>query len=161
MSNMQIRSSLRDLSLGFPVTLLDVPVLAKPSGDIPLVDSTAYQRRTALALAEKSTRLTGNEVRFLRLHAELTYQALANTLGVTHPAVKKWETSGGEATSMSWPTEVMLRMYVLSSHASGSRQFTAAMKRFFRGVYPEPASDEILEIAGDDIAMRDIEHIAG
>jgi hypothetical protein len=51
MSKIAIRTDFVDSSLGFPVVLDHVHVLVKPRGDIPLIDSAAYQRAAALALA--------------------------------------------------------------------------------------------------------------
>ena len=153
MNKIERRTNYIDGSLGFPVEIDCIKVIVKPYGEIPLVDSSAYQRAAAIALAEKSTRLTGNEVRYLRLHAELTYQALARILGVTHPAVKKWEASRGEVTNMAWATEVVLRLYVLTNQEVSRDRVMALVTRLQKGILSEPHPKVPLFIRGNTLNL--------
>jgi DNA-binding transcriptional regulator YiaG len=156
-----VRKNVIDHSLGFQVALQGIPVIEKPYGEIPLIDSAAYQRSAARALAEKPARLTGSEVRFLRLHHELTYQAMATLLGVTYLAVKKWEACKDDPTAMAWATEVMLRGYVLIKQNLPPARVVAALRRFYNGVFPAPEREEVLPLSGKGLALRHEADVAG
>jgi hypothetical protein len=56
-------------------------------------------------LADLDGRLTGHQVRFVRLHFDMTLQAFAHRFGVSHVAVLKWEKRGEKPTGMTWSTE--------------------------------------------------------
>jgi transcriptional regulator with XRE-family HTH domain len=66
------------------------------------------------ALAHKPSRLTGNEIKFIRTHFEMTLQAFAKRFCVTHVGVMKWEKSLNRPTVMNWTTEKDIRLFVLT-----------------------------------------------
>lgn len=83
------------------------------------------QRALLRVLAEKPARLSGCEVRFIRLSAGMTLQEFAKRFGVTHPAVLKWERAGTRSTAMGWSTEKDIRLDVIS-------RFEKKPDRFYR-----------------------------
>lgn len=99
---------------GFPVTLHNVPMVHLRGAWTPDVNYDHLQRALLGALAEKPARLSGCEVRFIRLAAAMTLQEFAKRFGVTHPAVLKWERSGSRSTDMGWSTEKDIRLDVIS-----------------------------------------------
>lgn len=98
---------------GFPVTLLNVPMIRVRGVWTPDVDYNRLSKALLFALALKPARLTGSEIRFIRLSFSMTLQDFANRLSVTHPAVLKWEKARGSATAMSWATEKDIRLLIL------------------------------------------------
>jgi len=94
------------------------------------------QKRVIEALALNPSRLTGNEVRFIRLFAGMTLVQFAARLDVTHPAVLKWEKRGNQATGMGWPTEKDIRLFALLKINTGRSQFLAAYNELEQ-VHPE------------------------
>lgn len=66
-------------------------------------------KRVLTALIAKPTRLTGGEIRFLRLTSGLKAQALAETLSVTPSQVSRWENG---AVSISALADRLFRMVV-------------------------------------------------
>ena len=116
--------------LGFPVDLTDVPMVKVRGEWIPDIDYTELEEKMALAVPLRPVRLTGNEVRFLRLHLTLTASVLARQLGVTHQAVTRWEQTGDEPTQMGWSTEKDLRLFVLARKGVGDRVFRQAYASF-------------------------------
>jgi len=99
---------------GFPVILNNVPMVYLRGVWTPDVNYELLQRALLRALAEKPARLSGGEVRFIRLAAAMTLQEFAKRFGVTHPAVMKWEGAGTRPTSMGWSTEKDIRLDVIS-----------------------------------------------
>lgn len=110
---------------GFPVTLHHVPMVYLRGAWTPDVNYEHLQRALLRALAEKPARLSGREVRFIRLAAGMTLQQFAKRFGVTHPAVLKWERAGIRSTGMGWSTEKDIRLDVIS-------RFEKKADRFYR-----------------------------
>lgn len=99
---------------GFPVTLHHVPMVRLRGAWTPDVNYELLERALLRVLAEKPARLSGSEVRFIRLSASMTLQEFAKRFAVTHPAVMKWERAAGGPTGMGWSTEKDIRLDVVS-----------------------------------------------
>ena len=98
---------------GFPVLLVRVPMVWARSCWTPDVDFNSLSDRLLQTVARKPSRLTGAEIRFIRHSFSMTLQEFSRRFGVTHPAVLKWERSGGRATVMSWAVEKDIRLEIL------------------------------------------------
>lgn len=98
---------------GFPVILLNVPMVQVRGDWTPKVDYNVLEQRVLLALAQKPSRLTGDEIRFVRHSFEMTLTAFGDRFDVSHPAIIKWERSGDEAPAIKWPIEKDLRLFIL------------------------------------------------
>lgn len=112
--------------LGFPVVLRDVPMICLHGAWTPNVDLDRLSQEVMKALAHKPARLSGSEVRFIRLSWKMTLEAFAARFGVTHPAVLKWEHAGGSPTNMGWSTEKDIRLEVLRRGGVKAGQFLIA-----------------------------------
>lgn len=110
---MRERKTLIDYRFGFPVRLENVPVRQMRGHEVVDVNANALRYAVLAALLRKPTRLTGAEVRFIRLELELTKAAFAQRCGVTHPAVIKWEACDEDVTSMTPSTEFLIRFMIL------------------------------------------------
>lgn len=104
--------------LGFDVLLLNVPTIDVDGETDPDVRWLRIQSTVFAALASKPSRLTGNEVRFIRRHMGLTLEAFGAVFGKSHVAARKWELSGDAPSRMDWSVEKDLRLRV-QTHASG------------------------------------------
>ncbi len=100
---------------GFPVALLNVPMVQVRGAWTPDVDFNALSHRLLQALSRKPARLTGREVRFIRHSLSMTLEQFAHRFGVTHPAVIKWESAGNRPTVMAWAVEKDIRLEALRS----------------------------------------------
>lgn len=103
-----------DQGLGFPVRLINVPMVKVRGAWTPNINYNELAMAVLVALAHKPARLTGSEVRFIRQHFEMTLQGFAERFCVSHPAVMKWERAEKSATAMTWTTEKDLRLFVFS-----------------------------------------------
>jgi DNA-binding transcriptional regulator YiaG len=110
----KIQKSFIDTGLGFPVRLVNVPMIRSRGKWTPNIDYNRLSEAVLNALSEKPVRLTGNEVRFIRLHFEMTLQGFADRFAVSHAAVIKWEKTKDELTGMKWASEKDLRLFVRS-----------------------------------------------
>jgi len=114
---------------GFPVILLNVPMVRVRGEWTPDVNYAALQRRLLAMLVEKPARLTGDEVRFIRLAHDMTVAAFAQRFAVTHPAVLKWQAAGVSPTEMVWSTEKDVRLFILTQLHAAPRKFARAYQQ--------------------------------
>ena len=138
-----------DESLGFPVILLNAPMIKVRNEWALHVNYNDYQRTVLDMLAHKSSRLTGSEVQFIRKFFAKTVRAFADRFSVKHPAVLKWERKGNGATQMAWSTEKDIRLFILDELQKKSAEIRD-LYRSLRNV-AEGASEPIV-IAGDEVA---------
>lgn len=113
MAEKKIQKRFVDNGFGFPVVLLNVPMVRVRGIWTPRIDYNKLTRNVALALAKKPTRLTGSEIRFIRQHFEMTLQAFGARFDVSHPAVLKWERAGNKPPALKWPIEKDVRLFIL------------------------------------------------
>lgn len=103
-----------DRGFGFPIALLNVPMIKVRGQWTPDIDFNDLTKRVLLFLANLDGRLSGNQVKFIRLHFEMTLEQFGKRFGdVTHAAVKKWENAGDAQTDMSWSHEKDIRLFLI------------------------------------------------
>lgn len=118
-----------DYGFGFQVRILHAP-LVKIRGEWILdIDPKRFQRSLLASLATKPVRLTGNEIRFIRLALEMTLSKFGQKFDVSHAAVIKWEKSGNRGTGMSWSTEKDIRLFIASRIQPKPSEFVAVYKK--------------------------------
>jgi DNA-binding transcriptional regulator YiaG len=122
---MKIQKELIDTGFGFPIRLVNVPMIKVRGQWTPQLNYNELARVLLRALAHKPSRLTGNEIKFIRTHFEMTLQAFAKRFCVTHVAVLKWEKSLNRTTSMNWTTEKDIRLFVLTRLAAKPQEFAS------------------------------------
>ena len=101
-------------SLGFAVTLINVPMKFVRGDWLPDIPLNEFQRVVLWMLAYMPVALTGKQLRFVRHWMEKTQQEFAQMLDVTHAAVSKWESKRHEPTGMAKSTEVLVRLNMLA-----------------------------------------------
>lgn len=116
--------------LGFPVLLLNVPVREFRGVLAPDIDYNLLQRNLLLALARKPSPLTGNEVRFIRQFAEMTFAEFANSFGVAHSAVIHWEKSKNAFAKITPTTELCIRLFILDQLKADNKIFRTMFREF-------------------------------
>lgn len=133
-----------DRGFGFPVAIERV-TLAEIAGDwVPLVDYDELERQVVEGLPSKPGRLTGSEVRFIRLHFKMSLSEFARALGVSHVAARKWEQNKTSLAGMQWLTEKNLRLFLLHKLNKSPRGF---VKLFESLESKRPAVREPIRIA--------------
>ena len=80
----------------------------------PQVPYNRIAKELLHALTTKPSRLSGNEVQFIRQSFAMTLQEFGNRFDVSHVAVLKWEKSGNKVTPMAWSMEKDLRLFILA-----------------------------------------------
>lgn len=118
-----------DRGFGFPVVLVDVPMVKLRGRWTPRINFNSLAKEVLHCLAGLDGRLSGSQVKFIRLHFEMTLQVFASRFGVTHVAVLKWEKAGAKPTGMSWSTEKDIRLFVSQKLSVKSEEFLAVYNR--------------------------------
>ena len=103
-----------DKGFGFPVVIKGVPMIKVRDRWTPQIDYSDFAKKVLAELVELDGRLTGNQVKFIRLQLEMTLQQFAERLGLTHPAIIKWEKTRNKPTGMNWSTEKDIRLFITS-----------------------------------------------
>ncbi len=79
------------------------------------------------ALVEKPSLLTGDEFRFLRTELGMSRKSLAEMLGLTFEALKKWEQSGDEPLTNKLADSAIRSFYIEAHEGDGT--FSDLVKR--------------------------------
>jgi len=99
--------------LGFPVVLVDPPLIEVRGQQVPEVNLKDLQAAVLRLLVVKPARLSGAEVRFIRKYLRLRQADLAEVLNMAnHSVVSQWESRDDEPTGMEYNTEVLLRIWM-------------------------------------------------
>ena len=109
--------------LGFPIHLVNAPMM-KSRGEWTLdVDYNQLQKAVLIALATKSTSLTGNEMRFIRKYFKKTLASFGQEFGVSHVAVIDWEKAENNPAKINPATEKCVRLFIMDGLDVGDHQF--------------------------------------
>lgn len=138
----KIQKEYVDVGFGFPVYLQNVPMVHVRGIWTPKVNYKRLSEMLLQMLVEKPSRLTGNELKFIRNKLQMTLKAFAERFYVTHPAVLKWEKSEDKPTNMNWATEKDIRLYVYHS-VSKEDNFSAIYEQLQKPPSPTPRKTKI------------------
>lgn len=108
--------------LGFPIVLQDPPMITVRGQTFPDVNLRDLADTVFGRLIAKPSRLTGDELKFIRKHLRLRQVDLARVLNMAnHSVVSQWESHGGDAAAMDYNTEVLLRIWMAGKVGQGDR----------------------------------------
>ncbi|MDY0062296.1 MAG: hypothetical protein RBU45_20960 [Myxococcota bacterium] len=108
--------------LGFPIVLVDPPMIEVRGQQLPDVNLRELQEAAFRLLVVKPARLTGAEVRFIRKHLRLRQADLARVLNMAnHSVVSQWESREDEPAGMEYNTEVLLRVWMAAKAGEGDQ----------------------------------------
>ncbi len=109
----KIQKEFLDTGFGFPILLFNFPMIKVRSEWSPKINYNLLSVKLLRALSQKQSRLTGNQIKFIRNYFEMTLKDFAKRFCVTHVSVIRWENSKNCSTSISWATEKDIRLYIL------------------------------------------------
>jgi len=122
---MKIKQEFIDTGFGFEIKLLNVPMVEIRGEWTPKINYNELARVVLHRLSHKTSRLTGNETKFIRTYFEMTLQKFAKRFCVTHAAVIKWEQAEDSPTNMNWATEKDIRLFILNSLDVNPEEFAS------------------------------------
>ena len=136
----KIQNKLDFHGFGFPITLRNVPMIKVQGKWAPDINLDALADQVLEDVAQKKGRLTGLEIRFIRLSLEMTIDEFAKRFVVTRHAVMKWEKAGADETGMQWATEKDIRLEAIHSRiesgANKCREFVEVFGALSKGPVP-------------------------
>ena len=148
----KIKDKFVDYGCGFPVVLRHVPMVQIQGKWIPDINYNELEKAVLLLLCYKPSKLTGNEIRFIRLYFEMTLQAFAKRFGVQHPTVVKWENFKDSPTNITLGTEKDIRLFVIA-HLSGKKEIGTLYVELERHPLRTDSIIEPLEVDVEQIAV--------
>ncbi len=98
--------------LGFPIELHNVEMVKIEGEYHPKIDVRKIADLAIKSLVTQESRLTGNQIRFIRSYFSMSLRDFAKVVNESHAAVKKWEDFSNETTNMDKNIEIMLRLYI-------------------------------------------------
>ena len=131
-----VRDYLYD-GLGFPV-ILENALFHKIRGEWLLkVDVEQLADAVFQMLPSKPSKLTGNEIKFIRTYLGKSRPAFGELFRLSHTAIAKWENSENSPAPISPSQEVVLRLYLADHLNKSDREFYKAYKGLETSVYSE------------------------
>lgn len=110
--------------LGFPIELEEVEMFFLDDFWHPRVDVMKVAEEVIQKLAIQETRLTGNQVKFIRSYFSMPLREFGKkVVHESHMAVSKWEKRGDLPTNMNANTEHELRLFIIENIYSKTKEF--------------------------------------
>ncbi len=98
---------------GFPIELHHVEMVEVDGEFHPKIDIRELAENTMQTLAVQESRLTGNQIKFIRTYFKMSLREFSKkVVHETHAAVKKWEDCGDKLTAMDVNIEKAIRLYI-------------------------------------------------
>lgn len=97
---------------GFPVELHNVEMVTFNGESHPKIDVRKTADLVISDLISQKSRLTGNQIKFIRSYFSMSLREFSNVVNESHMAVKKWEDFKDEPTNMDRNIEIMLRLHI-------------------------------------------------
>lgn len=110
----KIQKRYKTMILGFPMLLLDVPMEKLRGEWAPAINFDLLEDAMGICVPLKRARLSGNELRFLRLHLNMSQEEFGAQFEYTRQGVKKWEAIGNALPPLKWSTERDIRLFALN-----------------------------------------------
>src|SRR3990167_6452411 len=101
--------------LGFPIELHNVEMVMINGEYAPKIDVRAVADKAIKSLVLQKTKLTGNQVKFIRACFSASLRAFGKIINESHAAVKKWEDYKNKTTNMDLNIEARIRLYIYDS----------------------------------------------
>ena len=121
----KIMSEYIEYGCGFPVKLLNIPVIRDEDEWVPDINYNELDKQILIHICKMPYRLTGNQVRFIRLYFEKTLEEFAEIFKVRHSAVLQWEKQQDQLSKMHWGTELAMRLFALYNLETSSKKFAS------------------------------------
>lgn len=116
--------------LGFPIILLDVPMIKVRDIWTPAIDFNELQKVVLVELCDMSFPLSGNQVHFIRTYFEMTLDAFGKHFGVTHVAVINWEKTKNKLAKINPSLELLIRLFILEKLKINNQIFRDIFREF-------------------------------
>lgn len=115
---------------GFPLIFEELPAVKLRGELVPDVDFNAFAKPVIQFIcANQEIPLSGNQVKFIRMHLGMTLRQFAEFVGVRHQSVMRWEEKGKSAANVDAHIEFVLRLKVLKKLDSKAENIKTMIER--------------------------------
>lgn len=137
--------------LGFPIQLENVEMVNYEGRWHPKIDVQMIATEVIKKLAFQKTRLTGNQVKFIRSYFSMPLRQFGKeVVHESHTAVSKWEKKGNDSTCMNENTEQILRLFIIEQTQAKTKkqqaQFYENFKRSSTFVNKHDSKNELIHL---------------
>jgi len=125
----KVQECFEDYGCGFLVFLQNVPMIYVREAWTPDIDYNKLQEEVVRALAHKPSRLTGNQLKFIRFSLTISVQEWSWIFGLTTDEVVTYEHAGDDIPPMSSLIDRELRLFILYVLGSSSETLGEMYKK--------------------------------
>ena len=118
--------------LGFPIELYHVEMVMLDGEFHPKIDVRKIADSAIKALVMQPSRLTGNQIKFVRTYLSMSLRDFSEIVNESHMAVKKWEDFKNKPTTMDRNIEILLRLHIYKHIAIKSDDNTKNVMKFYK-----------------------------
>lgn len=116
--------------LGFPIILHNVEMVEFDGEFQPKIDVRKIADSAIKKLVVQPTRLTGNQIKFIRTYLSKSLRQFSEIVNESHMAVKKWENFKEKPTNMDKNIEILLRLHIYNYIAMESLKNKNEINKF-------------------------------
>lgn len=117
--------------LGFPIELHNVEMVMFNGEFQPKIDVRKIADLAIKSLVSQETRLTGNQIKFIRTYFSMSLREFSEIVNESHMAVKKWEDFKNKPTNMDKNIEILLRLHIYDHIAIKSKNNKKEIVKFY------------------------------
>lgn len=104
---------------GFPVIFSELPAVKLQDELVPDVDFSQFAKPLIqIMCAKQLAPFSGNQVKFIRHHLQMSLRDFAKFMNVTHQSVMRWENKSKSAARIDVNMEIVLRLKILKKLGS-------------------------------------------
>lgn len=98
--------------LGFSIELNNIEMILVNGEYAPKLDVREIADMAIKSLVLQKTKLTGNQIKFIRTYFSFSLRAFSKIVNESHTAIRKWESFKNKATNMDPNIEARIRVYI-------------------------------------------------
>ena len=115
---------------GFPVVFDELPAVKLRGELVPdIVFAEIAKSVIQFICVHQKIPFCGNQVKFVRMHLDMSLREFADFVGVTHQSVMRWEEKAKAAAHIDPHTEYVLRLKVLKAIHSDKKAIADVIER--------------------------------
>lgn len=123
--------------LGMPIILSSIKMKKIRGEWLPEIDVEKVADLVIKKLPSKTSKLSGNELRFIRTYLNKSKTSFAELFKLSHTSIAKWEAAGNSCAPISPSQEIVLRLYLEDYLGGVDKEFYKVYKALGESVYLE------------------------
>lgn len=129
---------------GFPVVFSELPAIKIRGELVPDVDLSQFAKPLIqIICAKQIVPLSGNQVKFIRNHLNMSLREFAKFMDVKHQSVMRWEKKAKSAARIDINTEIVLRLKILKELNSDAQSIEDVVDKVQHTEDLKPTADYV------------------